>query len=56
MWCDSLRVGARFFRASDFDLDVFVAGYLPLFSTNDPDSLLMDAYTPSAQLGLGVGF
>ncbi len=52
----SLRVGARFFRASDFDLDVFVAGYLPLFSTNDPDSLLMDAYTPSAQLGLGVGF
>lgn len=52
----SLRAGARFFRASDFELDIFVAGYLPLFSTNDPDSLLMDAYTPSLQLGMGVGF
>lgn len=52
----SLRAGLRFFRASDFDLDIFVAGYLPLFATNDPDSLLMDSYTPSMQLGLGVGF
>lgn len=52
----SLRAGVRFFRASDFDLDVFAAGYLPLFGTNDPDSLLMDSYTPSMQLGLGIGF
>lgn len=52
----SLRAGWRFFRASDFDLDIFVAGFLPFFVTNDPDSLLMDSYTPSMQLGLGVGF
>ena len=52
----SLRAGLRFFRASDFDLDLFAAGYLPLFATDDPDSQLMDAYTPSLQLGLGVGF
>lgn len=52
----SLRAGMRFFRASDFDMDIFVAGYLPLFGTNDPDSLLIDSYTPSLQIGLGVGF
>jgi len=52
----SLRLGVRFFRASDFDLDVFALGYLPLFKTFDPDSELIDSYTPSVQLGIGVGF
>jgi len=52
----SLRAGVRFFRASNFELDLFVAGYLPLFVTNDVDSPLMDTYTPGLQLGLGAGF
>jgi hypothetical protein len=52
----SARVGARFFRAYDFDLDLFAVGYVPLFNTRDPDSTLMDHYTPSVLLGLGVGF
>lgn len=52
----SLRAGVRFFRAHDFDLDVFVAGTLPFFVTQDPDSLLPGAYSPQLQLGIGVGF
>jgi hypothetical protein len=50
------RVGVRLFRANNFDLDLFAMGYLPLFNTRDPDSALMDSYTPSLLLGLGVGF
>lgn len=50
------RAGVRLFRANDFDLDLFAIGYLPLFKTADPDSTLMDSYTPSLLLGLGVGF
>jgi hypothetical protein len=30
--------------------------HLPLYPTSDPDSKLVDAWTPYAQLGLGVGF
>jgi len=52
----SLRVGYRLFRASNFDLDLFTQGYLPLFMTRDPDSSLVDAYTPSFVAGVGVGF
>jgi len=52
----SLRAGIRFFRASNFELDVFLAGYLPMFVTNDVDSPLMDTYTPGLQIGLGAGF
>ena len=52
----SLRLGVRFFRATDFDLDLFALGYLPMFKTFDPDSELIDHYTPSVQLGIGVGF
>lgn len=54
-----MRAGVRFFRWNDFDLDVWVAGYLPCFKTHDPDSDLFGgkgAYTPMAQIGLGVGF
>ena len=43
----SLRLGVRFFRASDFELDIFALGYLPLFKTFDPDPELIDHYTPS---------
>lgn len=54
-----LRAGVRFFRWNDFDLDIWAAGYLPCFKTADPDSDLFGgkgAYTPMAQIGLGVGF
>ena len=50
------RVGVRMFRASDFDLDIFGAGYVPMFTTRDPDSSLMDVFTPSVLVGVGVGF
>ncbi len=53
------RAGLRFLRIYDFDCDVFVTGYLPLFNTNEPDSLLFGdegMYTPSIQIGMGVGF
>ncbi len=54
-----LRVGMRFFRTHDFDCDVFAMGYLPVTATNDKDVPLWGEgglYTPSLQLGLGVGF
>jgi len=53
------RVGVRFLRHTDADLDLFVGGYVPLFLTNDVDAPLFGEggrYTPSVQLGLGVGF
>jgi hypothetical protein len=53
------RAGVRFLRWHDFDIDLWVAGYLPLFNTNDPDSTLFGSsglYTPSMQAGIGVGF
>ena len=55
----SARVGARFFRWYSFDLDLFAQGYVPLFVTKDVDSGFFGGtglYTPSVQLGLGVGF
>jgi hypothetical protein len=52
----SARAGVRLFRATSFDLDLFVAGHLPLFKTSDPDTLVIDRYTPSLQIGVGVGF
>ena len=52
----SARAGVRFLRIYDFDVDLFACGYLPLFNTHDPDSELMDHYTPSLQIGMGVGF
>jgi len=55
----SARLGARFFRTSNFDLDLFAQGYLPLFVTKDVDSGFFGTsglYTPTLQIGLGVGF
>jgi hypothetical protein len=54
-----VRLGARFLRMYDFDLDLFVSFHLPLFKVRDQDSPLFGEkglYTPFAQLGLGVGF
>jgi hypothetical protein len=50
------RLGVRLFRTHDFDLDLFAHAYLPLFRTSDPDAEILDRYTPSLQLGVGVGF
>ncbi len=55
----SARVGVRFFRWYNFDLDLFAQGYLPLYITKDVDGALFSEaglYTPSLQIGLGVGF
>jgi len=50
------RAGIRALRLHDFDVDVYVAGYLPLFKTSDPDVDVVNAWTPQAVMGLGVGF
>jgi hypothetical protein len=55
----SARAGVKFLRTHDYDLDVFVQGYLPLFNTKDADGALFGEkglYTPSLQMGIGVGF
>jgi hypothetical protein len=50
------RAGVRFLRFSAADLDLFAEAHLPLYKTRDPDSPLLDAYTPFGMAGLGVGF
>lgn len=50
------RAGARFLRFYGFDIDLFAQAHFPLYKTHDPDSTLVDAYTPYAMIGLGVGF
>ena len=50
------RAGARFLRFYEFDVDLYVQAHFPLYKTHDPDSTLIDAYTPYAMVGLGVGF
>ena len=50
------RAGARFLRYYGFDVDLFAEAHLPLYKTNDPDSPVVDAYTPYAMAGVGVGF
>lgn len=53
------RLGFRFLRTRGFDLDLFVLGHLPVTATHDEDVPLWGdsgLYTPSLQLGLGVGF
>jgi hypothetical protein len=50
------RAGARFLRFYGFDIDLYVQAHFPFYKTHDPDSTLIDAYTPYAMLGLGVGF
>ena len=46
------------FRTCDFDLDLFAAGYLPMITAKETDRLLFadGRWTPSAQVGIGVGF
>lgn len=51
-----LRGGVRLLRLYNFDLDLYAQGALPFYRTKDPDSELVDAYTPTLHLGVGVGF
>ena len=50
------RTGVRFMRVNGFDVDLFAQLHLPFYKTSDPDSTLVDAYTPYVMTGLGVGF
>jgi hypothetical protein len=50
------RAGLRFMRVYGFDIDLFAQVQLPFYKTSDPDSPLVDAWTPYAMMGLGVGF
>jgi hypothetical protein len=52
----AVRTGIRFLRFYAADLDLFAQLHLPLYKTADPDSTLLDAYTPYVMVGLGVGF
>ncbi len=51
----SARAGFRFLRIYDFDCDLFVQGYLPLYPA-DVDSLIGKFYPLTLQAGFGVGF
>jgi hypothetical protein len=52
----ALRTGVRFLRYYGFDLDLFAQVHVPLYQTRDPDSKLLNDWTPYAIAGLGVGF
>lgn len=51
-----VRAGVRLMRLYDFDCDLFVQAYLPVFVAGDLDSALPRAWAPSMVAGLGVGF
>lgn len=53
------RVGVRFFRLYDFDLDLWAGAKLPWWQSDHVDTKLFGehgAWTPSIQIGAGVGF
>lgn len=54
------RIGVRMLRLTNFDVDLFVMGYLPFYRTSDVDTTLLSssgkAYTPHVQMGIGIGF
>jgi len=52
----SLRAGLELMRHSDVRLDLFVMLNVPLHKAKNVDSLVIDAYTPSLQIGCGVSF
>lgn len=54
-----LRAGVRVLRWHDHDADLYLGGTLPLFRSRSGANLLFGEegiWTPSVQLGLGVGF
>jgi hypothetical protein len=52
--------GIRLFRLTDFNMVLFVTGYLPCYPASDVDSALLGskgrAYTPQVQTGVGITF
>jgi hypothetical protein len=52
----ALRMGVRLLRHYGFDIDLYGQAHLPLHKTKDPDSTLLDDWTPYGTVGLGVGF
>jgi hypothetical protein len=52
----SLRVGLELLRHSKTRLDIFAMLNIPLHKTRNVDSLVINAYTPSVQLGCGISF
>jgi hypothetical protein len=51
-----VRAGVELLRVSDYRLDLFVQGHIPLFVTNSEESDIVDAYTPGIQIGAGIAF
>jgi hypothetical protein len=51
----SARAGFRFLRIYNFDCDIFIQGYLPLYPA-DVDSMIGKFYPLTLQAGFGVGF
>ncbi len=52
----SARVGVELFRLYTFRLDFFAQVNLPFHKARNIDLPVIDAYTPSIQLGVGVSF
>jgi hypothetical protein len=52
----AIRAGVRVLRFYNVDVDLFAQLHLPFYKSRDPDSPLMNDYTPYAAVGLGVGF
>jgi len=48
------RTGVR--RFYSFDIELFAQLQLPSYRSSDPDSTLLDTYTPYCLAGLGIGF
>jgi hypothetical protein len=52
--------GIRMFRLTEFNMNLFISGYLPFYPSSDVDSPLLGAkgraYTPQIQAGAGVTF
>jgi hypothetical protein len=52
----SVRLGVELLRLADFRLDLYAMVNVPLHKAKNVDSLVIDAYTPSLQIGCGVSF
>lgn len=50
------RLGVEFFRATASRVDLFAQVVAPTGSSTDEDDLVIDAWVPSATMGLGVAF
>ena len=50
------RMGVEFLRTADFRLDLFASASIPWFVTDSETSELVDDWTPTVEVGLGVAF